>query len=125
MSDYPNKLQRQDIKLYFTLLCLLSRVFPDEKQLDLSQNRIESTGGLSCLPALHTFNISKNSLGDADAVSPLSECRSLTNLDVSGNRLAGPGVLDVSRTYSTLSPLPMIKHATSNENPVGKRFTKK
>lgn len=65
-------------------------------QLDLSQNRIEAALGLSCLPSLHTLNLSKNSLGDAAAVSPLSECPSLTNLDVTGNRLAGPGVLDVS-----------------------------
>lgn len=64
-------------------------------QLDLSQNRIESAGGLSCLPSLHTLNLAKNALGDAGAVSPLSECPSLTNLDVTGNRLAGPGVLDV------------------------------
>lgn len=65
-------------------------------QLDLSQNRIEAALGLSSLPSLHTLNLSKNSLGDAAAVSPLSECPSLTNLDVTGNRLAGPGVLDVS-----------------------------
>ena len=39
--------------------------------------------------------MSKNALGDADSVSPLSGCPSLTNLDVTANRLAGPGVLDV------------------------------
>lgn len=28
-------------------------------------------------------------------MSPLTECSSLTNLDVTANKLAGPGVLDV------------------------------
>ncbi|CAN0440748.1 unnamed protein product, partial [Ectocarpus sp. 12 AP-2014] len=74
-------------------------------QLDLSQNRIEAALGLSCLPSLHTLNLSKNSLGDAAAVSPLSGCPSLTNLDVTGNRLAGPGVLDVLSSLNGLVSL--------------------
>ncbi|CAM9809769.1 unnamed protein product, partial [Ectocarpus sp. 8 AP-2014] len=74
-------------------------------QLDLSQNRIEAALGLSCLPSLHTLNLSKNSLGDAAAVSPLSECLALTNLDVTGNRLAGPGVLDVLSSLKGLVSL--------------------
>lgn len=67
----------------------------NSSQLDLSQNCIETTLGLRCLPALHTLNLSKNALANADSVSPLSECSSLTNLDVTANKLAGPGVLDV------------------------------
>ena len=64
-------------------------------KLDLSQNSIETAAGLSGLPALHTLNLAKNSLKDADAVSPLTECPSLTNLDVTSNRLGGPRILDV------------------------------
>ena len=73
----------------------LLRFVSHPSQLDLSQNCIETTMGLRCLPALHTLNLSKNALKDADSVAPLSECPSLTNLDVTANTLAGPGVLDV------------------------------
>eukprot|EP00904_Undaria_pinnatifida_P012526 jgi/Undpi1/8403/HiC_scaffold_25.g10871.m1 len=74
-------------------------------QLDLSQNSIETAAGLSCLPSLHTLNLSKNSLKDADAVSPLKECPSLTNLDVTSNRLAGPKILDVISSLAGLVSL--------------------
>eukprot|EP00752_Nemacystus_decipiens_P009461 g8459.t1 len=81
-------------------------------QLDLSQNCIETTLGLRCLPALHTLNLSKNALKDADSVSPLTECSSLTNLDVTANKLAGPGVLDV------LSSLKRLVSLSLSGNPI-------
>ncbi|CAN0136489.1 unnamed protein product, partial [Hapterophycus canaliculatus] len=74
-------------------------------QLDMSQNCIETAAGLSCLPVLHTLNLSKNALQDATSVLPLSECPSLTNLDVAANKLAGPGVLDVLSSMKGLVSL--------------------
>lgn len=81
--------------MHRSFYCCVVLLFCGSSQLDLSQNCIETARGLSGLPVLHTLNLAKNALADAASVSPLSKCPSLTNLDVTANRLAGPGVLDV------------------------------
>jgi hypothetical protein len=63
--------------------------------LNLAQNNIEKIEGLACLPNLATFNISKNRLVDEDSVSELESCSSISNLDISTNKLNDVTVLDV------------------------------
>lgn len=73
--------------------------------LDISQNRLAKLENIKCLPNLQTLNASKNMLPDSDAVSELSQCRSLNTLDISNNALEGEGVIDVIVSIPSLLSL--------------------
>jgi len=55
--------------------------------LDLSHNRLFTIEGLSTLPVLQTLNISHNYLCNPESISHLTQCVTLTNVDISNNSL--------------------------------------
>ena len=61
--------------------------------LDLSENRIDHIGGLSSLNSLQTLNVAKNCLTDEASVVGLTECQSITNVDLSNNDLADESII--------------------------------
>ena len=63
--------------------------------LDLSQNRLSVLSGLEGLVKLNTLNVAKNNLASVAGIEHLALCPSVTNIDLSGNQLADPAVLDV------------------------------
>lgn len=63
--------------------------------LDLSDNDISCIDNLAPLVRLKTLNISKNKCHSLDDIAHLSECPSITSLDLSGNKIADPAALDM------------------------------
>ena len=63
-------------------------------QLDLSENNIRVVEGLSHLTNLTTLNLSKNVLEDATSIQHLAECKNLSAVDLSHNKLAGKDIVD-------------------------------
>jgi len=73
--------------------------------LNLSANHIEKVEGLSSLKRLQTLNLSKNLLSSAESVQHLTECQSITNLDVSANHIDDESVLEVFALMKELTQL--------------------
>jgi Leucine-rich repeat (LRR) protein len=63
--------------------------------LDVSHNDLRDLAPLAALDKLQTLNASHNKLADAQCITPLRHCLHLRALDLEGNRLVHPDVLDV------------------------------
>jgi Ran GTPase-activating protein (RanGAP) involved in mRNA processing and transport len=73
--------------------------------LDVSENDISHVDNLSCLPKLRTLNIAANKLASAASIAHLTECPSLTSVDLGKNRLEEEGAVAVLQALSGLSLL--------------------
>lgn len=71
-------------------------------QLDLSENRLRVLENISPLLSLQTLNVAKNHLESASSIADLASCKSLTNVDLSANALAGEDVISVLGSIPTL-----------------------
>ncbi|KAL7432799.1 hypothetical protein ACHAXM_003273 [Skeletonema potamos] len=76
-------------------------------QLDLSENNIHVIEGLSHLVNLTTLNLSKNTLVTAASIQHLAECKSLSAVDLSHNKLAGNDIVDCIAGIEKLTSLNM------------------
>lgn len=73
--------------------------------LDLSHNRIKTLSGLACLSQLSSLNLARNQLETSDDLVELSQCKQLTNLDISNNAIEDQKALDVLRSIPQLRAL--------------------
>lgn len=55
--------------------------------LDLSNNRISMIENLSCCPSLQTVNVAHNALSTVESITHFKDCPSITNIDMTNNRL--------------------------------------
>ncbi|XP_071954961.1 dynein axonemal assembly factor 1-like [Antedon mediterranea] len=83
--------------------------------LNVSNNLITKIENLGCLPVLNTLNIAHNKLVKAEDIEHLKECKNLSVLDMSHNRLDDPDIFDVLGSMESLRVLnlmgnPIIKH---------------
>jgi len=76
-------------------------------QLDISENNIRVVEGLDHLPNLTTLNLSKNVLEDAASIQHLVECKNLSAVDLSHNKLAGKELVDCIAGIEKLTSLNM------------------
>mmetsp|Transcript_17851 Transcript_17851/g.35855 ORF Transcript_17851/g.35855 Transcript_17851/m.35855 type:complete len:390 (-) Transcript_17851:141-1310(-) len=76
-------------------------------QLDISENNIRVVEGLDHLPNLTTLNLSKNVLEDAASIQHLVECKNLSAVDLSHNKLAGRDVVACIAGIEKLTSLNM------------------
>ncbi|KAK1739586.1 putative dynein axonemal assembly factor 1 [Skeletonema marinoi] len=76
-------------------------------QLDISENSIRVVEGLDHLPNLTTLNLSKNVLEDAASIQHLVECKNLSAVDLSHNKLAGKDVVACITGIEKLTSLNM------------------
>lgn len=60
---------------------------PQLQVLNLAHNKIDRISGLSPLKNLHTFNISENFLTDVASIQGLSECPTISNLNMNKNEI--------------------------------------
>lgn len=83
--------------------------------LDLSNNRLTRIENLSCCPNLQTVNVAYNSLATPDSISHFQECKALTNLDITNNRL------ETNEAFiDTLKAIPALVTLSINGNEVTK-----
>eukprot|EP00985_Skeletonema_marinoi_P003177 scaffold1318_cov116-Skeletonema_marinoi.AAC.7 len=76
-------------------------------QLDISENNIRVVEGLDHLSNLTTLNLSKNVLEDAASIQHLVECKNLSAVDLSHNKLAGRDVVACIAGIEKLTSLNM------------------
>eukprot|EP00984_Skeletonema_dohrnii_P004070 scaffold1407_cov155-Skeletonema_dohrnii-CCMP3373.AAC.7 len=76
-------------------------------QVDLSENSIRVVEGLDHLPNLTTLNLSKNALEDAASIQHLVECKNLSAVDLSHNKLAGKDIVACIAGIEKLTSLNM------------------
>jgi len=76
-------------------------------QLDLSENNIRVVEGLDHLSNLTTLNLSKNVFEDAASIQHLVECKNLSAVDLSHNKLAGKDVVACVAGIEKLTSLNM------------------
>ena len=88
--------------------------------LDLSNNRISIIENLSCCPSLQTVNLSHNSLSSIESIAHFKECVSITNIDLTNNRLSAdegffelissfPSVVTLSLNGNDITRLPSFR----------------
>ncbi|CAK4238445.1 unnamed protein product [Aphanomyces euteiches] len=73
--------------------------------LDLSENRIKTIEGLGQLVHLSSLNVSKNEIELVSDIEALKNYKSLTNVDLSHNKLADPDILHVFAAMANLKAL--------------------
>lgn len=83
--------------------------------LDLSNNRLTNIENLSCCPNLQTVNLAFNSLATPESIAHFQECRALTNLDVTNNRLECDEAF-----FDVLKGVPALAALSINGNEVTK-----
>uniref|UniRef100_K3WYY9 Dynein assembly factor 1, axonemal homolog n=1 Tax=Globisporangium ultimum (strain ATCC 200006 / CBS 805.95 / DAOM BR144) TaxID=431595 RepID=K3WYY9_GLOUD len=79
--------------------------------LDLSDNRVRTLSGLAQLSQLSSLNLSRNQLETYDDLQELTQCKQLTNIDVSHNRLEDPRVLEIFQAIPQLRALRITGNA--------------
>ena len=82
--------------------------------LNLSQNLLTKVTGLDKLPNLETLNLAKNNIRTVEDIEHLAQCAAVTTLDLSGNKLEDPAVLEVFKRMPNLCALylkgnPMVR----------------
>lgn len=70
--------------------------------LNISDNHISNLDGVACLPQLHTLLCTNNKLSTVESVAHLVSCTALTTLDLQGNQISDPAILDVLRQMTEL-----------------------
>eukprot|EP01036_Dinobryon_divergens_P027759 gene27756-36581_t len=83
--------------------------------LDLSNNRLSTIENLSCCPMLQTINFSHNALSSPASISHLTECLSITNIDVTNNRLEAD-----EEFFEVLKAIPAVVTLSINGNEITK-----
>lgn len=79
--------------------------------LDLSNNRLSTIENLSCCPMLQTINFSHNALSSPASISHLTKCLSITNIDVTNNRLEAD-----EEFFEVLKAIPAVVTLSINGN---------
>lgn len=85
--------------------------------VNLSQNRVKSVTGLETLQNLGTLNLAKNCLSTTEDLEGLLKCPSITNLDLSGNSLEDPEIVE-----KVLKKLPKLSALYLKGNPVVRKI---
>ncbi|KAL4224725.1 Dynein assembly factor 1 [Mactra antiquata] len=76
--------------------------------LNLSNNLISCIKNISCIPELHTLQMSHCKLKTAKDVEHLIECKELSCLDLSHNKLTDPAIVDVFEKMNNLRVLNLM-----------------
>ena len=63
--------------------------------INLSNNLIKKIENLGDVPSLSTLQLANNQLKHLDDLEGLRECRALTCLDLSNNKIEDPAILDL------------------------------
>ncbi|RHY28893.1 hypothetical protein DYB32_005620 [Aphanomyces invadans] len=75
------------------------------ERIENLHNAIRTIEGLGALTQLTSFNISKNELEHVEDIEALKNYKSITNLDLSHNKLADPSILHVFEAMANLKAL--------------------
>lgn len=85
--------------------------------LNLSYNRIKRIENLSCLPRLSTLQISHNCIQDDSDIIHLVDCTEISVLDISGNSLHDPKVVEIFSKMKNLRVLNLVGNPVTRNIP--------
>eukprot|EP01083_Nonionella_stella_P241767 843970_1 len=85
------------------------------RAINLSDNYIDSIENISHLPFLNDLKIKNNLLEDLDNLEDLKDCKALTSLDISSNRIKDAGIISILKQLPSLRCLYMKGNPVVNE----------
>nr|CAB3238436.1 dynein assembly factor 1, axonemal [Phallusia mammillata] len=80
----------------------------DLRVLNLSNNQLLKVENLSCLPRLESLQMAHNHCCTVEALEHLKECKEISVLDLSHNRIDDPAVVDVFEAMPSLRVLNLM-----------------
>lgn len=117
IENLDNQTELRCLYLQQNLIKKLENLEPLQKldTLNVNNNLIKKIENISCLPVLNTLNISHNHLKSVDDLRHLVECKTISVLDVSHNKIEDPEVMEVFENMESLRVLNLMGNKVIRE----------